>query len=382
MAYSAVTQPRPEPLRQRGTPSEAEAAHSTRVRPNSTSTEPGRVVEPVAGDRDRAQLVVGAAVAARGRSRSGGSMAETLAGPATGLLHLGPQDPPEPDRQRHDQPDEPGHDQVRPLLAGHRHVVERVLRGLEVDPGREVVEPAPSAPRRARTARAGPTCRRRTPRSRPAVLRSSAASAKPPSIANVCVTRNPKKPTSRRSSPPAALDQRRRAGCRPRRRRCANDDRRRPSGARRRRSLASTIRIRRGSRAKVVIAVRWLHSLVTSMMPEHRQQDRGDERRPRRRSRRTSSARPARPRRPGRSPRPASARRRSRAASQRPARVSNALRSSTRTSRPNGMPRGARDVEAWPAAQPACSLHLRAEDPPDADRQRQRPARSGPRSAR
>ena len=31
--------------------------------------------------------------------------------------------------------------------------------------------------------------------------------------------------------------------------------------------LASTTRIRRGSRVKVVIAVRWLHSLVTSMMP-------------------------------------------------------------------------------------------------------------------
>jgi hypothetical protein len=40
MAYSAVTQPRPEPLRQRGTPSEAEAAQSTRVLPNSTSTDP------------------------------------------------------------------------------------------------------------------------------------------------------------------------------------------------------------------------------------------------------------------------------------------------------------------------------------------------------
>ncbi len=40
MAYSAVTQPRPLPLRHRGTPSEAEAAHSTRVRPNSTSTDP------------------------------------------------------------------------------------------------------------------------------------------------------------------------------------------------------------------------------------------------------------------------------------------------------------------------------------------------------
>src|SRR3954463_3182874 len=38
--YSAVTQPSPEPLRQRGTPSVTLAAHSTRVRPNSTSTEP------------------------------------------------------------------------------------------------------------------------------------------------------------------------------------------------------------------------------------------------------------------------------------------------------------------------------------------------------
>jgi hypothetical protein len=40
IAYSAVTQPRPEPLRQRGTPSVTLAAHSTRVLPNSTSTEP------------------------------------------------------------------------------------------------------------------------------------------------------------------------------------------------------------------------------------------------------------------------------------------------------------------------------------------------------
>src|SRR5215210_2487743 len=40
MAYSAVTQPRPESFRQRGTPTDADAAHSTFVRPNSTSTEP------------------------------------------------------------------------------------------------------------------------------------------------------------------------------------------------------------------------------------------------------------------------------------------------------------------------------------------------------
>ena len=40
IAYSAVTQPRPEPVRQRGTPSLTLAAHSTRVLPTSISTEP------------------------------------------------------------------------------------------------------------------------------------------------------------------------------------------------------------------------------------------------------------------------------------------------------------------------------------------------------
>src|SRR3954452_2805606 len=40
MAYSAVTQPSPDPFRHRGTPSFADAAHSTRVLPNSTSTDP------------------------------------------------------------------------------------------------------------------------------------------------------------------------------------------------------------------------------------------------------------------------------------------------------------------------------------------------------
>src|SRR3954452_23746281 len=40
IAYSAVTHPSPESLRHRGTPTDAEAAHSTLVRPNSTSTDP------------------------------------------------------------------------------------------------------------------------------------------------------------------------------------------------------------------------------------------------------------------------------------------------------------------------------------------------------
>src|SRR5450830_619529 len=43
IAYSEVTQPWPEPLRQRGTPSVNDAAHSTRVPPNSTSTLPSAV---------------------------------------------------------------------------------------------------------------------------------------------------------------------------------------------------------------------------------------------------------------------------------------------------------------------------------------------------
>ncbi|GAA3459403.1 hypothetical protein GCM10018963_14160 [Saccharothrix longispora] len=40
IAYSAVTQPRPEPDRHRGTPSVTLAAHSTRVFPNSINTDP------------------------------------------------------------------------------------------------------------------------------------------------------------------------------------------------------------------------------------------------------------------------------------------------------------------------------------------------------
>ena len=40
IAYSAVIQPRPLPLRHRGTPCVTDAVHSTRVRPNETSTDP------------------------------------------------------------------------------------------------------------------------------------------------------------------------------------------------------------------------------------------------------------------------------------------------------------------------------------------------------
>src|SRR5439155_13430543 len=40
IAYSAVTQPRPLPLRQRGTPCLTDAAHRTLVSPNSTRADP------------------------------------------------------------------------------------------------------------------------------------------------------------------------------------------------------------------------------------------------------------------------------------------------------------------------------------------------------
>jgi hypothetical protein len=62
ISYSAVTQPSPDPRRQRGTPSVTEALHSTVVRPKLTSTDPSGLAEPGALDGDRTQLVQVAAV--------------------------------------------------------------------------------------------------------------------------------------------------------------------------------------------------------------------------------------------------------------------------------------------------------------------------------
>ena len=45
MAYSAVTQPRPSPLSQRGTPAVREAVHRTRVLPNSIRAEPSACLD-------------------------------------------------------------------------------------------------------------------------------------------------------------------------------------------------------------------------------------------------------------------------------------------------------------------------------------------------
>ena len=64
--YSAVTQPLPVPFIHRGTSSSTDAVHSTRVRPNVTSTEPADIVGEVALEGDRAQLVGLASVGSHG----------------------------------------------------------------------------------------------------------------------------------------------------------------------------------------------------------------------------------------------------------------------------------------------------------------------------
>src|SRR6188768_110978 len=90
IAYSAVTQPRPEPLRQRGTPSDAEAAQSTRVPPNSTST------EPAAWSSQLRVMVIGrSSSSARPSARGAGVGAEVMVttldvaepGPVTPVCH-------------------------------------------------------------------------------------------------------------------------------------------------------------------------------------------------------------------------------------------------------------------------------------------------------
>ena len=55
--YSAVIQPRPLPLSQRGTPSWIDAVQRTSVCPCAQSTEPVRLLEEVGLELERAQLV-------------------------------------------------------------------------------------------------------------------------------------------------------------------------------------------------------------------------------------------------------------------------------------------------------------------------------------
>ena len=72
--YSAVTQPSPEPLRQRGTPSVNDATHSTLVLPNSTRTLPSPAL------RKRRVMVMG-------RSSSGARPSARTAAGARGGSH-------------------------------------------------------------------------------------------------------------------------------------------------------------------------------------------------------------------------------------------------------------------------------------------------------
>ena len=83
MAYSAVTQPRPEPLRQRGTPTDADAAQSTRVRPNSTSTEPAAW-----SSQPRVRVTGRSWSSARPSRRSAGSVIGAVMAPSLGRGYL------------------------------------------------------------------------------------------------------------------------------------------------------------------------------------------------------------------------------------------------------------------------------------------------------
>src|ERR1044071_7425377 len=78
MAYSAVTHPSPEPLRQRGTPSEADAAQSTLVLPNSIRT------EPAAWSSQLRVIVTGRSSSSARPSSRGVLMGATLVGDAPG----------------------------------------------------------------------------------------------------------------------------------------------------------------------------------------------------------------------------------------------------------------------------------------------------------
>ena len=132
MAYSAVTQPRPGAL--------APARHALGGRGGAQHPGPaeldqhraGGVVEPVAGDRDRAELVVGPAVAARDGDR--GVHGPTLArGPDRSTLEAGPgrayftsarSTRHSPIASGSTSQMKPATDQVAPLVAGHRQVVQ------------------------------------------------------------------------------------------------------------------------------------------------------------------------------------------------------------------------------------------------------------------
>ena len=65
IAYSLVTQPRPEPLRQRGTPSVTLAATSTRVLAELDQHRPFGLAQPAAAEPHRAKLVMVAPVGPR-----------------------------------------------------------------------------------------------------------------------------------------------------------------------------------------------------------------------------------------------------------------------------------------------------------------------------
>src|SRR6478735_3424817 len=87
IAYSAVTQPRPEPLRQRGTPSEAEAAQSTRVPPNAMTT------DPAAWSSQLRVMVIGRSSSSARPSARGAGVGAAVMGTTLDVAEPGPVTP-------------------------------------------------------------------------------------------------------------------------------------------------------------------------------------------------------------------------------------------------------------------------------------------------
>src|SRR5918993_4889071 len=140
MAYSAVTQPRPPPLPHRGTPSEADAAHSTRVLPNSIRTDP-------AGWSSQSRVILMGRSSSSARPSSRVLMVAQPSRPRhptdarAELLHFRVDDPPQPDAERQHDPEPEAHDQLAPGLGVLRQSVGQEQHvDLERDPGEDVGE--------------------------------------------------------------------------------------------------------------------------------------------------------------------------------------------------------------------------------------------------
>ena len=278
MAYSAVTQPRPDPLRQRG---HALGGRRGAQHPGAAELHehrPGGVVEPVPGDRDRAELVVGAAVGA-------GLMAQTWGRPGREAGRALPRGGPTRGLERFGYftsaritPDRPTTNGSTIQISGRRRELGPLLPGEVAARSRTRAAARcrgrPTARRRPAPAQSGRRSRTRSAarsksRSRPAVLSKIRPKASPcrtpltcssPNFAKSSTPRLPSRPRRRRPAWPASRPARRTTiATRP-------EDQRGDH-------LGGDHLARCGSRVNVTIAVRWPHSLGDQQDAEHREQE-------------------------------------------------------------------------------------------------------------